>query len=406
MRELWIVAQEEYRTRVRQRSFLLGILAIPLLIIVSAGVSILVSLGRTDSRPVGYVDQAGVLAAAVAPAPEEGEDPLETRAYADPAAARAALDAGAIQAYYVLPADYLESRQVDLYYQERGPSMATQNEFGRFIRANLLVGEPFGTRPWVLEGPELKILSADGTRDWSSANFASIILPYLVGFFFFFAVMSCSGYMLEAVTDEKENRTIEIMATSMTPEQLVGGKALGLMGVALTQVAIWIAAVVVAILIAAPFVPFLQNVQVPWGLVVVFALFFLPSFTLINGMIIAIGGAVPDHRQGQQISGILNMLFVLPMLLSAIVFVDPDSPVLVALTFFPTTSMLTIVLRWGMTVIPFWHLAVSWVLLTAAAGLSVWAAARIFRQGMLRYGQALNLREVLAGLRARRGQSA
>jgi len=120
---------------------------------------------------------------------------------------------------------------------------------------------------------------------------------------------------------------------------------------------------------------------------------------------IAIGGAVTDHRQGQQIAGVLNMLFVLPMLFSALVFINPDGPVLVGLTLFPTSAMVTIMLRWGMTIIPFWQLAASWVLLTAAAGLSIWASARIFRLGMLRYGQALNLREALAGLRLRAGRS-
>ena len=406
MREVWIVAQGEYQARVRRRSFLLGILAVPLLIIISTGVALLVNLGGRDSRPVGYVDQSGVLAAAVVPTLEEGEEPLEVRAYADPAVARVALEAEEIQAYYVLPPDYLASRQVALYYLDQAPSQSIQDDFGQLIRANLLADQSLGALDWAMEGPELVTRSADGTRDWSVSNIVNVIVPFAAGFFFFFVVMGSSGYMLEAVTDEKENRTIEILTTSMTPEQLVGGKALGLMAVALTQMAIWVAVAVVALLIAAPRVPFLANAQVPWGLLAIFGAFFLPSFALVSGMMIAIGGVVPDHRQGQQIAGVLNIFFVLPMLLSALIFINPDNPVIVILTFFPTTAMVTILLRWGMTIIPFWQLAGSWLLLVAVSGLSVWGAARIFRLGMLRYGQALNLREVLAGLRARRSRSA
>lgn len=401
MRELWLVAKEEYRTRVRQRSFLLGIVAVPLLIIVSTGVILLVNLGGRDSRPLGYVDQSGVLASAVMPATEEGEDPLEVRAYADPAAARAALEAGEIQAYYLLPPDYLESRQVELYYMEEGPSTPVRNQFAQFIRANLLVNEPLGERAWALEGPELTIRSADGRRDWSLSNIVNVIVPYAAGFFFFFVMMGTSSYMLQAVTDEKENRVIEIIVTSMTPEQLIGGKALGLMGVALTQMAIWVAVAAGALLIAAPHVSFLAHMRVPWDLLAVFGLYFLPSFALVSGLMIAVGGAVPDHRQGQQIAGVLNMLFVLPMLFSALIFINPDSPLLVFLTFFPTAAMVTILMRWGTTIIPLWQLLASWLLLLVTAGLSVWAAARIFRLGMLRYGQGLNLREVLADLGAR-----
>lgn len=405
MYELWLVAKKEYITRTRQRSFLLGILAVPLLIVVSTGIVVLANPGDRDERPIGYVDRSGVLAAGVLPEPAEGEKPLVVRAYTDPAAAQAALEAGEIRAYYVLPSEYLESRQVDLYYLDQAPDQSTQNRFGRFTRANLLADQPLAQRPWALEGPELITRSADGTRDWSTANIINVIAPFVAAFFFFFATMGSSGYMLEAVTDEKENRTIEIMVTSMTPGQLIGGKALGLMAVALSQIAVWITAAVIALLVVASQMPSLTNLQVPWELLAVFGLYFFPSFALISGMMIAIGSAVSDHHQGQQISGILNMLFVLPLLLSAIVFINPDSPALVGLTFFPTTSMLTIMLRWGMTIIPFWQLAVSWLLLVITAGLSIWAAARIFRLGILRYGQALSLREVLAGLRLRRSRS-
>ncbi len=401
MRELWLVARQEYGTRVRQRSFLLGIFGVPLLIVVSTVVGMLVSVGGRDDRPLGYVDQSGVLAAAVTPKVEEEQEAPVMRAYTDPAAAQTALEAGEIQAYYVLPPDYLQTRAVSLYCHEQCPGQSTRSQFIRFLRANLLAGQPLEGRDWALDGPEVAVLSADGSRDWSASNIINSIVPIVASFLFFFVVMSSSGYMLEAVTDEKENRTIEIMATSMTPAQLVGGKALGLMGVALTLMGIWVAVGAAALLVAAPRVEFLSNVQVPWGLLAILALFFLPSFALASGMMIAVGGAVSDHRQGQQIAGVLNMLFVLPMLLAAIIFVNPDSPVLVVLTFFPTTALVTILMRWGMTVIPFWHLAISWLLLLAAAGLSVWAAARIYRLGMLRYGQSLTLREVVAGLRAR-----
>jgi ABC-2 type transport system permease protein len=71
------------------------------------------------------------------------------------------------------------------------------------------------------------------------------------------------------------------------------------------------------------------------------------------------------------------------------------------LTLFPTTSFTTITLRWGVASIPEWQLIVSWLLLTASAGLMVWAAARIFRVGMLRYGQRLNLRGMLHAVRVK-----
>ena len=69
-------------------------------------------------------------------------------------------------------------------------------------------------------------------------SFINIFVPFFIGLFFSIVVMSSGSYMMEAVADEKENRTIEVMTTSLTPGQMIGGKATGLMAVALTQIGI------------------------------------------------------------------------------------------------------------------------------------------------------------------------
>ena len=78
---------------------------------------------------------------------------------------------------------------------------------------------------------------------------------------------------------------------------------------------------------------------------------------------------------------------------------NPNSPLLVALTLFPTTAFLTVTMRWSLTVVPVWQMVLSWVLLVTTAGFSVWAAGRVLRVGMLRYGQRLDLRAALRALR-------
>ena len=261
-----------------------------------------------------------------------------------------------------------------------------------------MADQPAAVRQRVDAGIELTLRSADSRREVNEKGWVNILLPFVAGMFFTFATMIAAGYLLQAVTTEKENRTVEVMATSLSPVDLVGGKAVGLMAVALTQFLAWVAALVVGLVIAAHFWPEVAAVRVPWGLLGVTALFFLPAYALVAGMMVAIGGMVTEAQQGQQISGITNMLFMIPLFLIVLIFSQPDSPLIVALTLFPTTSFLTILMRWGVTVVPVWQLAVSWVLLVASAGLSVWAAARIFRIGMLRYGQPLDLRAAWAAV--------
>ncbi len=83
----------------------------------------------------------------------------------------------------------------------------------------------------------------------------------------------------------------------------------------------------------------------------------------------------------------------------AILIARPNGPLAIALTLFPTTAFITITMRWAFAVVPFWQLALSWLLLVATATLSIWAAARIFRMGMLRYGQRLSFDSVVAAVR-------
>ena len=407
MRNLWLMAKHEYLKIVKKKSFLVGTIGIPVLIILVMGVSILEALGQRGKLPLGYVDHAGILSEAVTlPVPENAKPPVAIHAFGNEAAAQAALTARAIQAYYVVPADYLQSGRVHLFFLNRRPGEMVQEDFADFLRANLLAGHPADIQRRMLEGFSVMFRSVDGSRELDSENVLSFVVPFVAAFFFVFAVMNAGSYMLQAVTDEKENRTIEVIATSVRPEELIGGKALGLMSVGLTQLGTWILTGVVALFVASPFVESVRNLQVPWSYLIVVAFFFVPAYALIAGMMTAVGGMVTDLRQGQQITGILNLFFTLPSFFAALIMAKPNSPLIVFLTLFPTTAFVTITMRWAMTTVPLWQLGVSWVFLVTSAVVSVWLAARIFRLGMLRYGQSLSVKTVLASLRRGHGERA
>lgn len=402
MRKLMLIAKHEYRKIARKRTFLLGTIGMPLFIVVIMAFSIIVTVAGTDQRPLGYVDHAGVLAAGVMPAKNQRGEPLvEIRAYSDDAAARSALEAKQIQAYYVLPADYATSHTVEVYYWDKAPADPIQGDFDYFLRANLVTTLPKNVQQRALDGVELTARSVDGRQEISGKSWINMIMPFMIGLFFGMTVMGSGNYLLQAVTDEKENRTVEIMTTTVTPEQLIGGKALGLIAIALTQILILAIVIAITLIVGARFSDVLSQVRVPWPLLLTIALYFVPAYALIAGMMIAVGSAVTEMRQGQQIVGVLNMLFMLPYFFVIVFFNAPDSTLSTILTLFPTTSFMTLTMRWGMTTIPAWQMIVSWLLLVASAVLMVWAAARIFRAGMLRYGQRLTFNGMLQAVRVR-----
>lgn len=399
MRNFWLMARYEYLKRVRTRSFLLSTLGVPALIVVIGLVGAIAAASESD-LPLGYVDNAGFLDQALYAEPylDEMEDRLDLIPYSNEEAARAALEAGTLQGYYVLPEGYPQNPQIETYYMREQPA---EGDFADFVRANLLAQSdlPAGAETWLIDGPAVTVRDLNSGRELGEDTFASVVLPLIGGFFFFFAVMGSSGFLLQIVGDEKENRTMEILITSINSLQLIGGKALGLIAVALTQITLWAVAVAVVFVVVSQFVNFLDNLAMPWSFVLIMVLYFLPSYALIAGMMTIVGSATTELQQGQQIAGILNLLFIAPFFFFALIFSNPNGPLLTVMTLFPTTSFLTVAMRWGVTGVPTWQLVTSWLLLVATAAVSVWLAARVFRLGMLRYGQRLQMREVVAALR-------
>ncbi len=407
MRKSFLVAKHEYLKMVRKRSFLLGTLGVPLLIVVVMAVSIAIIMGGSNDTPLGYVDHADILDPDVQPpevemqiARERASD-VEIRPYPDETAARAALEAEEIQAYYVVPEDYLTTGQMELYYWDDAPGEALLSDFEDFVRANLVseLSEPIARR--VFNGAHLTFRSTDGSREVDEFGIITVFMPFIAGLFFFFAVTTSAQYLMRAVADEKENRTMEMLVSSLTPEQLIGGKAAGLVCVALTQLLLWVLAIVIGLVVAARFFEPLRDIEVPWDFILVSLIYFLPSFVLMAGMMVAIGSTVTEAQEGQQVAGILNMLFTCPYFLIVLMLANPDGPIPVFLTLFPTTAYITITMRWGITMVPPWQIAVSLLLLVGSAIFTVWAAARIFRVGMLSYGQRIRLRTIIAAVRGR-----
>ncbi|MCB9432442.1 MAG: ABC transporter permease [Ardenticatenaceae bacterium] len=396
MNTFWLVAKHEYRRMVLRRAFVLTTLLIPVGMAAVIGLAFLVGASAADKRPLGYVDHTQQLDITLWQNQPDAD--VELRPFSNEATAQTALENGDIQAFFVLPASYPNPRQTDLYFLEDPPNGDTWGAFDDFVRLNYVDTLDPALRQQLLDGPAVVVRDLDSGRTFSSASIINIILPFVATFIFFIATMSASGYMIQVVADEKENRTMEIMLTSLSPFQLIGGKTVGLLGVALTQLGIYGLTLVVGLLVARPYVLELQTAVIPWVYLGIMALFFLPAFALIAGIMVAIGSIVPNLQQGQQVAGLLNFLFILPIFLLAIIIENPSAPLAVAFTLFPTTAFLTVSLRWGLGSVPLWQLGTSWVILVLTAVFAVWAAARIFRIGMLQYGQPLSWKTAVAAL--------
>jgi ABC-2 type transport system permease protein len=406
--KLWLMAVYEYRRHVLQKRFILALLSMPFMIALMIGVGALAEGLEKSADAVGYVDHAGLLADP-RPAPPRGSLPddlgsadlVPLLAYQSEEEARAALEAKEIQAYYVITADYETSNRVELYYLKL-PSSNARSQFWDFMQINRLADLPPDIASRAVAGSDVTVywLDEDGARgrEFSERTFVNSFLPMIVGIAFVVLLLSSSGYLMGAVAEEKENRTMEIVVTSLSASQLMAGKVVGILGVAATQLAGWVAFALLAIFIGGQYLDIgvLQAVKVDLGALGAMALVSAPAFVLIAALMTAVGATVAEVQEAQQVTGLFVIPLAFPLWLAALILNNPDGAVSVILSLLPVTSVGTLALRLGFGTVPGWQIAVSAVLSTVCAAGALWVAGRAFRIGMLRYGQRLRWKELLS----------
>jgi ABC-2 type transport system permease protein len=188
------------------------------------------------------------------------------------------------------------------------------------------------------------------------------------------------------------------VVTSLSASQLMAGKVVGILGVAATQLAGWVAFALLAIFIGGQYLDIgvLQAVKVDLGALGAMALVSAPAFVLIAALMTAVGATVAEVQEAQQVTGLFVIPLAFPLWLAALILNNPDGAVSVILSLLPVTSVGTLALRLGFGTVPGWQIAVSAVLSTVCAAAALWVAGRAFRIGMLRYGQRLRWKELLS----------
>ncbi len=397
MPKLWRIAIYEYRRNVFKRSFILALLSVPLMIGLNVGIGLFLESTENDRSPVGYVDHAGLLTNPIAAPMSGSREPITFIPFQTENDARAALESGHIQAYYVLAADYFQTKDVSLFHLKE-PSGSATRQFYDFVQINLLAGQPTDiARRATLLGDSVTVRSLDGRRQVPSGGPAfGIIMPILTGFAFLFLLLMSSGYLMQAVVDEKENRTMEMLATSVSPTQLVGGKVLGIVGVSFTQLIVWTLIAFLGILIASSAgVDWFQDARLDWGGILATVALAIPTYVLASALMTAVGATVTSAQESQSTGAVFFILHLVPLYLAWAIVRTPNALLPVTLTFLPFTALLTVTLRNIFAAVPMWQIALSVAIQTLCAVGALWLAGRALRLGMLRYGKRLNLREIL-----------
>ena len=432
MSRILVVATTEFLTLVKTKAFIIGILMLPVMLGLSFGFQIFAARhSDVEDHAFAVIDHTGVLYPVIAQAAEEhnaksgtgkdrtgpyfvpsqievnGRDAADVKAELSTSVRRKQLFAFVEIPEKVLDVTATQPDQID-YYTET-PSYDALPDWLNQVLQKEITGRRFVsasvdrnlvtqlTRPARVTTLGLVEKKADGTlSEAKKANpIATFVLPFGMMYLLFIALMSSAPQLLTAVIEEKMSRISEVLISSITPTQLMLGKLLGVAAVAALLALIYLGGGVYALMQSGQF-ELVQPALLAW-----FVVYLLCAVLMFGSVFVAIGAACSDLKDSQSMMQPVMMFLLLPMLASAIVLRQPNSMVSTVASLFPTASPFLMLVRLAMSPPPpAWQVALSVVLTLGTTAVLIWAAARIFRIGLLMQGKPPNLPELLKWIRA------
>ncbi|MCY3905553.1 MAG: ABC transporter permease [Caldilineaceae bacterium] len=400
------IARHEYWVNVRRPDFIIVTLLVPALGLIALIVSLffgrqaggaIVRLFDDGLQRTALVDQSGRFT----PVLPQFEN--EFIAYADESAARAALEDENVARVLVVPAAYPEQEDVRVISGESRFTGSGTSGLRSFFLSHLVEEiEDEGLRERLLDPYDAQVeftSEEDQARGGIAAQVLSYLVPVAFAILLTVTIFISSGYLIRSVAEEKSSRVIEIVLSSVTPQQLLAGKIIGLGGLGLTQVSVWLASASGLggglALLAGIVLPLFTR-----GEVFVLALvYYILGYTVYAVLIGSIGTLGSNFQESQQISGIVTLVAAVPMMLMGVFINSPDSMVVRVLSWFPLTAPTSMMMRLPLGEIPWIDVAISIFVLLASTPLIIWLGAKIFRLGMLMYGKRPGILELVRLLR-------
>ena len=414
-RHIWQVFTYELKRNIRRKGYLFTTFGIPLIAFVVLFGYRAISQANAANKPpelsdgaavesqgpqfsgikhAGYVDLTGKFS-------DPGDmDKILVR-YDDEATAAAAMAAGEIEAYYVIPADYFNSGDVSLIVPKFNLNLATDAPIRHMILNNLASGiknQDLFNRLLNPSNLDEINLQRDASGQKKSDFSADFVVVYVFAIALMMSVFLTNGYLMQTVVEEKETRLIEILVSTMRPTQLLAGKilAFGLMG--LLQIVVWVGALFligkwVAGDVASPLAAF-GAISLGADKVLLLLLYFIFGYLFFAAGYGMIGAISSSMQEGPQFAVIFTLPAAIPFYFLAVFITTPDAPLPTILSLIPITASLSMVMRVTLTTVPLWQIVLSLGLLIILDIVMIWLAGRMFRVQTLLAGQTPRLRDI------------
>ncbi len=402
MNKTYLIFKHEFLNMLRHKGFIIMTLIVPLVFLLGIGAYQLISGAFGPSAAVtriGYVDNSGDFTQ------YNNQGDIYLASFETVAEANQALIAGDVKEYFVIEPSYYATGIINFYTLEKQlvPPPETVTAIKQFLTGNMLAGK-ISPSEIDLINASLNVVSIRLTETGDVApeqgGLGDLILPMIFAILLYISLVFSSSYLIQGLGDEKENRLIEVLLSSVSTRQLITGKVLGIGAAGLISVIVWV--------ICAPFLlnfasssigGILSSLQLSPSFFALCIIYFILGYLLFAVISTCIGAITPSAREGQQLATIITLTAAVPLWFSSLIIMYPNSPVCIFLSVFPLTAPVTLIARLGSTDVAVWQifLSIGVMLITIAVGLFL--TIKIVRTFLLMYGKRPNLAAILRSLK-------
>ena len=400
MNKTILIVKHEFSTMIRRTSFIIMTVAFPLIGLILIFGGQLISNITSEPKPVAEVKIGYVDASAVVNGHQQQPNFLFV-AYSDVDTANKAMIEGNVSEYVVIGPDYVNNGVVIRFTLSREVQAPADREDAvrTFLLQNLLATKvdpkivdraisPLNLATVVID-PKTGLPATD------QGGAAALLLPYLFSILLAMAIFTSSGYLLQGLAEEKENRIMEVLLSSVSSRQLITGKVLGLGAAGLAQMVFWlICARFLASMASTNFTQILGAIQISSTFIFLSLAYFILGYLLYAIIMAAVGCIGSTARESQQVAGIFSVLAVSPLWALVFLIENPQHPFSVFLSLFPLTAPITTIIRIGATEVPVWQIAASMSIMVMTIIGLLFFAAKVFRTFLLMYGKTPKIGEI------------
>jgi ABC-2 type transport system permease protein len=403
MNKTYLIFRHEFLHTIRRTGFILLTFALPVLALLGIGIFHIVSgvaKPPAELTRIGYVDEVGGFDQFTA------QGNITFVRFNTPDAATQDLINKDITEYFVIPPDYTSAGIIKRYIIEKEvtPPAATTTAIKDFLSSNLLAGKVSTTTIDRIEAPLNLVtttLNATGAVASEQGGLTNLIIPGVFSLLLALSLSFSSAYVLQGFGEEKENRLMEILLSSVSTRQLITGKVLGIGAAGLVQVIVWVILIPLLLNLASSSIGgFISTIQIPPNFLVLGVSYFILGYLLFAVLSASVAAISATVREAQGLAAIFGIFAIAPFWFYSLLLLFPNSPIWVVFSIFPFSAPVLVMLRLGMTGVPAWQLIASMAVLVLSIVGGLLLAAKLLRTYILMYGKRPNLGEIIRNLRS------